>query len=283
MLMHVRNQHRGFTLFQLLVVLALLLLLFALFFPAVVKVRQAAARSQCSNNLRQICLGTINCADTYRGKLPPAVGNFPVEGQGNGPLFFHILPFIEQDNVYKSAAETVGGKTAYNVWHGRVASTHIRTYLCPQDISQPERQLFQGWLATSSYAGNFLVFGNPNAGDGGGSLQGESRFPASITDGTSNTIFFAERYQRCGEDACAWGYWGDYYWTPTFMYYSKGKFQVAPRVSDCNPALAQTPHPGGIQVSMGDSSARSVSPEISPQTYWYACTPSGGEVLGSDW
>src|SRR5258707_3889956 len=115
MLMHVRTHHRGFTLFQLLVVLALLLLLFALFFPAVVKVRQAAARNQCSNNLKQICLATVNCADTNNSKLPPLVGTYPNEanGHGNGPVFFHILPYIEQENLYKSAAETMGGQMAY--------------------------------------------------------------------------------------------------------------------------------------------------------------------------
>ena len=118
------------------------------------------------------------------------------------------------------------------------------------------------------------------------SLQGGARIPASFPDGTSNTIGFTERYQRCGEDACAWGYWGDYYWTPVFAYfpgYSKAKFQVAPRGNDCNPALAQTAHPAGIMVGMGDASTRSVSGDISTQTWWAACTPAGGEVLGADW
>src|SRR5437899_8079031 len=95
------HRRRGFTLFQLLVLLALLALLFALLLPAVAKVRQAAARTQCANNLKQLGLATINCADTHRGKLPPLSGAYPDEA-AFGTLHFHILPFIEQDQLYKS-------------------------------------------------------------------------------------------------------------------------------------------------------------------------------------
>src|SRR5437870_953929 len=104
---HVASRpRRGFTLFQLLVLLALLAMLFALLLPAVAKVRQAAARAQCSNNLKQLGLATINCADTYASKLPPMVGDYPNDA-AFGTLHFHILAYIEQDQLYKSAAVKV--------------------------------------------------------------------------------------------------------------------------------------------------------------------------------
>src|SRR5437868_3073179 len=74
------------------------------------------------------------------------------------------------------------------------------------------------WLATTNYAGNWLVF-----------KTGDNRFPAAIPDGTSNTIGFTERYQVCNGTPCGWGYDRVYYWAPMTAYYSDGKFQVTPR------------------------------------------------------
>jgi hypothetical protein len=68
-----------------------------------------------------------------------------------------------------------------------------------------------------------------------------------------------------------------------FAYYSHAKFQPLPSQAKCNPALAQSVHLAGIPVCMGDGSVRHLSYGISPQTWWYACTPAGGETLGADW
>jgi hypothetical protein len=67
-----------------------------------------------------------------------------------------------------------------------------------------------------------------------------------------------------------------------YAHYSAAKFQVTPAAVDCDPTLAQTPHPAGMIVGMADASARVLSNSISPQTWWYACTPAGGEILGPD-
>jgi hypothetical protein len=282
MFRHTRPRRRAITLFQLLLLLALLLLGFGLFLPALAKVRQSAARSQCSNNLRQICIAMHNVNDS-QGKLPPMIGEFPAKDQGYGTFFFFLLPYIEQDNLYKNAAETVGGKQQYNIWVKGTPGHRIPTYECPDDKSNAKGDLFQDWLAPSSYAANALAFGVTDAEGNVTSLQGMARIPASFPDGTSNTICFAERYQLCNGDVNAWGYYADSQWAPMFARFSKGKFQTQPIQADCDANVPQSPHQGGIMVGMGDGSSHYVASKISSVTWWAACTPNGGEVLGADW
>jgi prepilin-type processing-associated H-X9-DG protein len=262
-----RSARRGFTLFELLIGLVLLILLLGLLLPAVQKVRQAAARTQCANNLKQIVLATHNCNDTY-SKLPPCVGTFPAGAKSDGTFHFYLLPFIEQDNVYKNAAAPGGG---FSVWNNGTHTYLIKTFLCPNDSSAGKESLFNDWLAPTNYAANFLAFG----------LAGAS-IPATFTDGLSNTIAFAERRQVCNQTPCAWAYSGETEWAPMFAYSSQGKFQIDPAPAECNPALAQTIHPGGVQVGMADGAVRLISNSVSPQTWYFACTPNGGEPLGED-
>src|SRR5213595_3026760 len=92
------HSRRGFTLIELLVVIAIIAVLIGLLVPAVQKVREAAARAKCANNLKQITLGLHNCNDSM-GRLPPQAGTFG--GAYYGPLFYHLLPYIEQDNTWK--------------------------------------------------------------------------------------------------------------------------------------------------------------------------------------
>ncbi len=253
----------GVSLIELLVVLALLAFLLGLLLAGLGRIREAAARTQCQNNLKQLCLATINCADNTKQFLPPLVGSFPAQQPKYGTLFFHVLPYLEQVRLYE--------QTKNSVWEKGTFSTPVRLFVCPSDLSAPADYVYGRWLATTSYAGNWQLFG-----------QGGARYPASISDGTAQTIMFTERYQLCQGTPCGWGYAGVADWAPAFARSSQGKFQVTPPDSECNPAQAQTPHPVGIQVAMADGSVRTVAGTISPQTWWYACTPAGNDILDSD-
>jgi prepilin-type N-terminal cleavage/methylation domain-containing protein len=261
---HAADRRRGFTLFELLIVLALLVVLLGLALPAVQKVRQAADRNKCSNNLKQLVLACHNCNDTY-GKMPPTVGSFP-NATSDGTLHFYLLPFVEQDALYNLGNDGAGN---FSVWNKNVYSQNIPVFHCPNDASGGSSHLYDGWLATTNYAANFMVF-----------ALGGARIPASIPDGTSNTLFFAERYQICNQTPCAWAYSGESEWAPMFAYSSVAKFQLQPAQAQCNPALAQAIHPGGIQVGMGDGSVRSISNSLDSRTWWIAICPNDGLPLG---
>lgn len=248
----------AFTLVQLLVILALVILAFGLLFPAVARVREAAAQMQGQNNLRQLGLAAHNYHSAYN-KFPPTVGTV---GMQSGPAHFHLLPFIEQDDLFRAAE----GK----VWNKGVNTTPIAVYIDPNDASAPPNNRFQGGLATTNYAANWPVF---KTGDG--AIQ-------QITDGTSNTLMFAQRFQVCNGTPTAWGYPALYTWAPMFGYYSHGRFQSRPRQADCDPTLAQGIQDNGIQIAMCDGSVRLLSNALSPQTWWHLTDPADGNVLGKD-
>ena len=252
-----RPNRRGVTALELIIVIGILLILAALLLPAVQKVREAAGRTQSTNNLKQLTLAAINCADTYRGKLPPIAGK---ANDQEGSLLFHLLPFIEQVSLFKEAK----GQS----W--RVAGAVIPLYLDPRDASSADH-LFQNALATTSYAGNWLVF-----------KDGSNRYPQSITDGTSNTMMFATRKQICDDTPNVWAYSAIYTWTPMFAYYSIEKFQDNPRPGHCDPKLPQGFGTSVAVIGLCDGSVRVFAWAISDQTWRAVTTPNGGEIIGND-
>ncbi|HMF16570.1 MAG TPA: DUF1559 domain-containing protein [Gemmataceae bacterium] len=257
-----RTKRSAFTMIEFLVILGILAFLFGLMLGFVASVGSASKQAQSINNLRQQVLALHNCHDAYKG-MPPIVGAFPAQAKNQGTLFFYLLPFLEQDNLFRQAEGSV--------WKNGTMGKPVPIFLDGRDKSAPPGNRYKGWLATSNYAANWLIFKESGA-----------TF-ANITDGTSNTIALTERYQMCHGQPCAWGYSSIYTWTPMFAYYSQGKFQIAPTQEECNPALPQSMDKSGIHVALMDGSARLVGENISSETWWAACTPNGGEILGADW
>jgi prepilin-type N-terminal cleavage/methylation domain-containing protein len=283
---------RGFTLIELLVVIAIIAILIGLLLPAVQKVREAAARTQCSNNLKQISLATVNCADSHQGLLPPSIGLYPnwfgSPGNSDGGIFLHILPYIEQGNLYNSTYcqpepnDRNGGQATYSQWIPSVQNAFVKTYICPSDPTQSAST-----PAHASYGVNGQVFRH-NYNWGGVSL---SLYPASIVDGTSQTIFYTDKLAQCNSGNYPNNYWPD--WGPIIASNDEGDptgpgpsmYQPNPigNPSNCNGGIASSPHTAGINISMGDGSVRFVGQGVGAFSWWYAFTPNGGDILGADW
>jgi prepilin-type N-terminal cleavage/methylation domain-containing protein len=305
----------AFTLIELLVVIAIIAILIALLVPAVQKVREAAARTQCTNNIKQMSLALHSFESDYKA-LPPlanwAGGRFP--GTYGTPHVF-LLPYLEQGNLYKDMLQypytpnpaAYPGGLRYAWWSGanndNPYSQTIATYFCPSDpttlngLNGPT-----GWGGTS-YAANAQVFAHTDPATGQQLDWDRGASINKIRDGSSNTIGFAERYVDCwtsntaphGGGGSLWGVmWGP--WWPVFMadatgggmdYVGLGQyamFQIQPSGSDtCDTYRAHSIHPGGIQVGLLDSSVRTVSVSVSPLTWWYACNPSDGQPMPPDW
>lgn len=316
------RRRRAFTLVELLVVIAIIGILVGLLLPAVQAAREAARRTQSSNNLKQITLAAHNFHDV-NDYLPPAIIQWDRSLQTDrrsGSVFYHILPYVEQtalaDLRYPWSGELIPSfwVVAYQDpnYPPSMAGV-VSTYMNPSDPSTPADGIFvdgSTGYGVGGYAANHGALGwsydeywYSNGYSNQAPTQKTFRKLSGVKDGTSNTIFFAEKTTVCERASLGdpsvqdsyyniWSYGRGFgnFWDPMFGNLITGpasKFQSAPTFSGpnatCDPRLASAPRSAGILVGLGDGSVRLIGSSVDPTIWWSACTPNGGEVLGGDW
>jgi prepilin-type N-terminal cleavage/methylation domain-containing protein/prepilin-type processing-associated H-X9-DG protein len=313
-------RRNGFTLIELLVVIAIIAVLIGLLLPAIQKVRAAAARIQCENNLKQIGIalhsfhndydrfppgleipigtgqdGSMDRAECPKCDQPPGPGQF-------GNWLMMILPYMEQTSLYQQCGTQSNNFTvdykAYTSGPNSTGASVVKSYICPADYApKPTVQYLQYYFGVNSYFGNAGSFAGP-VSEGPPSLDGVLYHNSSvkilaITDGTSNTFLAGERYSfdRNVQDSdlsdwrgWAWTDWnssGDVLGDTTWgMNYTYA--QIA-NVNERKQVFGSG-HTGGANFLLCDGSVHFVTDGISIVTYVRLSVRNDGKVLtGVPW
>jgi prepilin-type N-terminal cleavage/methylation domain-containing protein len=294
---HFVRRARGFTLIELLVVIAIIAVLVGLLLPAVQKVREAAQRAECQNNLKQLGLATQNAHTTYR-ELPPAKGQYPSTATKastglavESPLVW-LLPYVEQQNLFNQI-KAVGTSANWAATHNNV----IKTYRCPSDVT-----LKGTGSGTASYAANGQVFGTIITAPGTTAVtwkswNGGTRVPTDIPDGVSNTIFWAEKLAHCALPAAGvggtnWPGQGGGSHEAVVGRGPNGSPRLSPHIVpqfhvtnslNCAWYWPSSSHTGGLMVGMGDGSVRLVNQGVSQVVFNIAMVPNDQLPLPGSW
>jgi len=295
---------RGFTLIELLVVIAIIAVLVGMLLPAVQKVREAANKSTCSNNLKQIGIAIHNYASTYQDRLPPGMAPFTSNGGGDYPgggFHWHLLPFVEAGNI----PTTFANSNIYYSWgsagnvNGQTTSTSIKIYRCPSDASMSSAGARgndpTGWPCTGYFRNYYLFDSVTMRGNQAGHHWTVPKYNVgNIPDGTAQTIAVTERYgdtngSPYGQYSGLWThhgqdrvYWGYNQWAPVYGQWGWGN--GSPVQFNANPNQAQywsasSGHKVVIQVLMMDGSIKAVASNVSTQVWMNAITPEDGNAL----
>jgi len=194
------RRRSGFTLIELLVVIAIIAILIGLLVPAVQKVREAAARAQCQNNLKQIGLSIHNYESTNR-RFPVGGLSSPLATGGvasNASALIQLLPYVEQANIYNQADLNMSMQAARN--DPLITTQEVPIFICPSDpssgkISNYGRSNYMACIGASATVSNTNAttggaFHRPAGTTTPGAAKGFRIL--EITDGTSNTAAFSE-------------------------------------------------------------------------------------------
>ncbi|HXG10861.1 MAG TPA: DUF1559 domain-containing protein [Gemmataceae bacterium] len=305
--MHVRTSRNAFTLIELLVVIAIIAVLVALLLPAVQKVREAAARLKCQNNLKQIALATHNYHDAH-DRFPYAVlDRQPGETIDTYvPGLILILPYLEQDAVArrwdpKQPRNSTVDADGDGYTNAMLQQMLIPTYLCPAMnppngplaenrgyasylfcSGTPDVTLFHYGFPEPAFDGVIVPLKSPEKPANAASPNKQPTRMASITDGTSNTFLAGETdFRPQGVPSTsygavwAYGYIG-YSWGTTFHPFNKHNHTVTAY------GAFRSEHTGGASFALADGSVRFVREGINHAVYQALATRAGGEVASPD-
>jgi len=301
--MRTTTRRAGFTLIELLVVIAIIAILIGLLLPAVQKVREAAARAKCTNNLKQLGLAVANYASAYQDQLPAYLTQISGTGPTTVTIQTTLLPFVEQQNLFSALqANTLANATSqYNA--------PLKVYQCPSDPSASTGQIGSPAAGSSNYACNPLLF-NTSAGV----VYAQYKI-GNIPDGTSNTIGWTERVAiQASGDGMLWGgtstivapavqttignpvagttaagaaITGGALSGPVYTYTNASPYlYIGKTPSTLTVAGTTVPtccHAGSIQANMMDGSVRGISSAVDAVSWTAANTPGGSDLTDSTW